>query len=160
VNNNPDGVTYGVRGASNSLSGFDFFADGIGVDYGTGSSIRWKSNIKAIDRPLDKLAQLRGVYFDWDEKHGGQHAVGMIAEEVGRVLPEIVSYEDNGIDAIGMDYSKLTALLVEATNALRAEKDAENQQLKDDVTRLQLENAALNARLDRLERMMSPTVDK
>ena len=49
--------------------------------------------------------------------------VGMIAEEVGKVLPEIVSYEENGIDATGMDYSKMTPLLVEAVNTLRAEND-------------------------------------
>jgi len=49
----------------------------------------------------------------------------MIAEEVGKVLPEIVAYEKNGIDADGMDHSKLTPLLVEAVNVLRAEQDAE-----------------------------------
>ena len=58
------------------------------------------------------------MYFTWDEEHGGQHDVGMIAEEVGKVLPEIVVYEENGIDADGMDYSKLTPLLVEAVKAL------------------------------------------
>lgn len=57
------------------------------------------------------------MYFDWDEEHGGHHDVGMIAEEVGKVLPEIVVYEENGIDADGMDYSKLTPLLVEVAKA-------------------------------------------
>ena len=41
----------------------------------------------------------------------------MIAEEVGRVLPGIVVYEANGIDANGMDYSRLTPLLVEVAKA-------------------------------------------
>ncbi len=72
------------------------------------------------------MAELRGVYFDWDEEHGGQHDVGMIAEEVGKVLPEIVVYEENGIDADGMDYSKLTPLLVEAVKELQ--NIVENQQ--------------------------------
>jgi hypothetical protein len=67
---------------------------------------------------------LRGVYFNWDAEHGGQHDVGMVAEEVGKVLPEIVEYEENGIDATGMDYGKLTPLLVEAVKALKAENDA------------------------------------
>jgi Chaperone of endosialidase len=147
------GVTVGVRGDSNSSNGYDFYAAGNGIDYGTGSSIRWKANIVNIDNPLDKLSQLRGVYFDWDEEHGGQHAVGMIAEEVGKVLPEIVGYEENGIDAVGMDYSKLTPLLVEAANALREEKDAQ-------IKKLEVENQLLRARLDRLERMMVLIVDK
>jgi Chaperone of endosialidase len=156
------GVTVGVRGDSTSFSGYDFYAAGNGIDYGTESSIRWKSNVVNIDSPLDKLAQLRGVYFDWDEEHGGQHAVGMIAEEVGKVLPEIVGYEENGIDAVGMDYSKLTPLLVEATNALRTEKDAEMASLRGmlrkqrathqiEIEALGVENAALRNRLAALE---------
>jgi len=76
---------------------------------------------------------LRGVYFDWDQEHGGHHDVGMIAEEVGEVLPEIVHYEKNGVDAVGMDYSRLTPLLVEATKALRAEKDAEIAELRKEL---------------------------
>ncbi len=96
---------------------YDFYAAGPGINYGTSSSLRWKNNIVAIDNPLEKIAQLRGVYFDWDSEHGGQHDVGMIAEEVGKVLPEIVSYEENNIDAEGMDYSKITPLLVEAIKA-------------------------------------------
>ena len=96
---------------------YDYYAAGPGTNYGAASSIRWKNNIVEIDNPLEKIAELRGVYFDWDEEHGGRHDVGCIAEEVGKVLPEIVVYEKNSIDASGMDYSKLTPLLVEAVNA-------------------------------------------
>jgi hypothetical protein len=103
---------------------FDFYAEGPGTDYGSSSSIRWKRNIQPIDEALDKVMNLRGVYFNWDAEHGGQHDVGMVAEEVGKVLPEIVEYEENGIDATGMDYGKLTPLLVEAVKALKAENDA------------------------------------
>ncbi len=135
-------------GRSHSSSGFDFFAEGAGTDYGAACSRRWKRNVEPISDPLRKLAQLRGVYFDWDDEHGGQHDVGMIAEEVGAVLPEIVNYEENGIDAHGMDYSKLTPLLVEAVNALRAEKDAEIELLRN-------KNTELEARLARIEAMLS-----
>jgi hypothetical protein len=142
------GTNYGVWGQSESSSGFDFFAGGVGTDYGSASSIRWKSNVEPIDRPLEKIAQLRGVYYDWNAEHGGHHDVGMIAEEVGAVLPEIVNYEENGIDAIGMDYSKLTPLLVEALNALRAEKDAQITALKED-------NDELRERLMQLESIVA-----
>ena len=67
--------------------------------YGNSSSQRWKSNIINISDPLNKLSNLRGVYFDWDEEHGGNHSVGFIAEEEGKVLPEIVLYEENAGDA-------------------------------------------------------------
>jgi hypothetical protein len=95
-------------------SKYDFLANGPGIDYGTGSSIRWKTNVIPIPEPLEKIAALRGVFFDWSEAHGGKKDIGMIAEEVGKVLPEIVAYEENGVDAYGMDYSKITPLLLEA----------------------------------------------
>jgi hypothetical protein len=112
----------GVEGYGGS-SGNDFLASGPGADYGSTSSIRWKSDIRTIDEALGKVMSLRGVYFNWDAEHGGGHDIGMIAEEVGEVLPEIVTYEENGVDAIGMDYSKLTPLLVEAVKALKIEVD-------------------------------------
>lgn len=61
---------------------------------------------------MDKVRQLRGVSFDWTES--GSHDIGMIAEEVGRVIPEIVDYEANGTDAKSLAYDRLVALLVEA----------------------------------------------
>ena len=116
----------GVYGAGSGTSGIGVYGNGVSSDfwaqhgtYDGPSSIRWKSNIVEIANPLEKLAVIRGVYFDWDEEHGGGHTVGMIAEEVGKVLPEIVVYEENGIDAKGMDYSKITPLLVEAIKALQ-----------------------------------------
>jgi len=141
------GVTFGVLGRSDSSSGFDFYANGAGTNYGSSSSRRWKSDIRNIDDPLGKIARLRGVYYTWDKEHGGHHDLGMIAEEVGEVLPEIVNYEENGIDAIGMDYSKMTPLLVEAVNALRDEKDAQ-------IAELKAENRALQDRLLRVELFM------
>ena len=67
------------------------------------------------------IKAIRGVYFDWNEEHGGIHDVGFIAEEVGKVLPEIVVYEGNGVDASGLDYSKITPLLLEAIKAQQQE---------------------------------------
>jgi len=138
------GVNYGVRGESASPDGFDFYAAGAGTNYGAASSRRWKHEIEPIPKPLEMMAALRGVYFNWDKEHGGQHDIGMIAEEVGAVVPEIVQYEENGIDAIGMDYSKLSPLLVAAVNALRAEKDQQIVELK---AQLEARIAALEARL-------------
>jgi hypothetical protein len=119
--------------------------------------------VTPIPDPLAKLDQLRGVYFDWGKEHGGQHDVGMIAEEVGKILPEIVSFEDNGVDASGMDYSKLTPLLVEAVKALRAEyiaevaalrtkKDTQIADLQSQASALRAVNDELSSRLATLEK--------
>ncbi len=86
--------------------------------YASVSSRRWKRNIVTIPNALDKVLSLRGVAFDWNKEHGGAHALGFIAEEVGQVLPEIVTYDaDDPKEASGVDYFKISAVLVEAIKA-------------------------------------------
>ena len=58
------------------------------------------------------MERLRGVAFDWTAD--GRHDIGLIAEEVGEVVPEVVTFEDNGEDARSMNYTRLVALLIEA----------------------------------------------
>ena len=79
------------------------------------SDIRYKENVKPIEKALDKVNKLRGVTFEWNEeshKPTGKKDIGVIAQEVEEVLPEIVQTRDNGYKAV--DYQKLTALLIEA----------------------------------------------
>ncbi|MHC5054022.1 MAG: tail fiber domain-containing protein [Planctomycetota bacterium] len=125
------GTTYAFYGDCGSPDGFDFYAGGLGTNYGAASSIRWKRDVTPIGHALDMVMEMRGVYYTWDEDHGGQHDMGMIAEEVGEVLPEIVQYEENGTDAIGMDYSKLTPVLVEAVKELKSGNDALRAELAE-----------------------------
>ena len=138
-------VSIGVVGASNNAGSWDFDAQGAGMNYGSTSSRRWKNNIRNIPDPLSKLDALRGVYFDWDMDHGGHQDLGCIAEEVGKVLPEIVGYEANGVDATGMDYSKLTPLLIEATKAMRKEYMEEIQTLYKEIASLKSQLSLLHS---------------
>jgi len=84
----------------------------------TYSSRRWKTNIKTIENALEKVEKLRGISFDW--KENGEHDIGMIAEEVADVIPEVVGYEENGEDASSLAYGRLVALLVEAVKEQEA----------------------------------------
>jgi len=79
---------------------------------GAHSSRRWKMNVKPIKDALGKVRRLRGVSFDW--KDSGRHDIGLIAEETGKIVPEVVTYEENGIDAKSIDYGHLVGLIVEA----------------------------------------------
>ncbi|MCI0692015.1 tail fiber domain-containing protein [candidate division KSB1 bacterium] len=108
-------------------------------EYKIGSSRRWKTNIKPIEGALDKVRRLRGVSYDW--RADGKHDIGLIAEEVGEVIPEIVAYEENGEDAKGLDYSRLVALLIEAVK----EQQKEIAELKATVKSLA---AAKQSRLE------------
>lgn len=97
------------------------------------SSRRFKSNIRAIDNAVATVNQLRGVEYDWRED--GRHDIGLIAEEVGEVLPEVVEYEENGVDAKGLHYSKLVPLLIEAIK----EQQEQIRSLSDEVNVLKRE---------------------
>ena len=133
---------------------YDFYASGPGINYGQPSSIRWKSDVRPIDDPLGKVLRLRGVYFNWDAEHGGEPDVGMIGEEVGQVLPEVVAYEEDGKYTSGMDYSKLTPLLVEAVKALKEQADERERDLLEKDARIaQLEKriTELATRLEQVE---------
>ena len=79
------------------------------------SDKRWKTNIKIIESPLEKLQKLSGVEFDWIEDsklHGNSgNDVGVIAQEVELVLPQAVQTRDTGMKAVR--YEKLIPLLIE-----------------------------------------------
>ena len=91
------------------------------------SDERLKENIVEIDNALEKVKQIRGVEYDWTEQyleeyaHVPKHDVGVIAQEVEKVLPEIVAERDNGIKAVR--YEKLTAMIIEAVKELSARVD-------------------------------------
>lgn len=76
------------------------------------SSRRWKKDIRTLKNALGLVGKLRGVRYSW--KDTGAQGVGLIAEEVGEVLPELVTYEDNGQDARAVSYAHLVPVLVEA----------------------------------------------
>tara|TARA_R100001594_G_scaffold141521_1_gene187588 strand:+ start:976 stop:1530 length:555 start_codon:yes stop_codon:yes gene_type:complete len=85
------------------------------------SSRRFKTDIKPIEEPLYIIQSLEGVRYAWKET--GIQDIGFIAEEVGKVIPEVVDWEENGTDASSMDYSRLTSILVEAVKAQQKQID-------------------------------------
>ena len=92
------------------------------------SDIALKENIVNIPSPMDLLSKINGVLFDWkqsyiDEKGGEdgyfvrRNDVGVIAQEVEKVMPEVVATRKDGIKAV--KYDRLTALLIEAVKDLQ-----------------------------------------
>jgi len=82
------------------------------------SDERLKNNLEPIGSAIEKVGQLNGYTFDWIPMEGihvhSGHDVGVVAQEVEKVLPEIVENRGNGYKAV--KYDKLTALLIQAVN--------------------------------------------
>jgi hypothetical protein len=85
------------------------------TDYNSASDINLKTNIEKIKNPLDKVIQISGVNFTW--KGNGKKSMGVIAQEVEKVLPELV----NGEDTKTVNYNGLIGLLIECVKEQQKE---------------------------------------
>lgn len=125
-----------------STSG-DVSAKGDVIAY-AGSDIRMKDNIIDISNPLNKIKQIRGVEFDWNEKgpswtrdrqfgnpSGSLHDVGVIAQEIQKVLPEAVVKRENS-KMLAVDYKKIVPLLIEGIK----EQQTMIDDLQDQINKL------------------------
>ena len=80
------------------------------------SDIRFKENIKPIENPIEKIRKISGNTYDWKEENKIEHGyegndVGVIAQEIEAVLPQLVQTRESGYKAV--KYDKLVALLIE-----------------------------------------------
>ncbi len=112
----------------------------------TFSDRRLKENFSRMEDSLDGILKLSGYRYYWKNSSDRSRQVGVIAQEVEKVFPEVVARDSNGI--LSVAYDKLVAPLIEAVKALHARSESTDER----VLRLEAENAALKARLDRLEK--------
>jgi len=82
------------------------------VTYNTSSDYRMKENIKPLENGLDRLKQLKPVKFDW--KTNDETSEGFIAHEVQEIFPDAIAGEKDGEEMQGMDYGRITPLIVKA----------------------------------------------
>ncbi|MCM8823217.1 MAG: tail fiber domain-containing protein, partial [Candidatus Omnitrophica bacterium] len=117
-----------------------------GTAYATGSwqssDIKFKENIVPIDNALDKILKLEGVSFNWKREEykdkgfpQGRH-FGLIAQEVEKVLPEVVNTSE---EEKSISYTELIPVLINAIKELRVE----NEELKSRIEILEQEVSLL-----------------
>lgn len=125
-----DGTALNITGNVTSSAGFSgSLYEGTDVNTTSGSigdltvtritetsALEYKTDIRAM-RSSDKIYQLRPVNFKWKEDQ--RKDVGLIAEEVIKIYPELVKTDGEG-NAMGVNYSKLTAVLIKTVQDLKA----------------------------------------
>lgn len=120
------------------------------------SDARLKENVHTMGGSLDTLDALRPVTFNYKDKDHFSYIEGtipgFIAQEVQRIIPEWVKTGEDGylyLNPVGYE-----AMIVDAIQELRDEKDAQIESLQRDIEAQQRENDELRARLERLERAL------
>ena len=100
-----------------NISGSQIEASGDVIAFGS-SDERLKDNIQPISEPLWRVNQIGGYTFDWNDKQDTfeGHDVGVVAQEIHKVLPEVVAERDNGY--LGVKYEKIVPLLIESIKEL------------------------------------------
>tara|TARA_R110001632_G_scaffold32632_2_gene84315 strand:+ start:1409 stop:2068 length:660 start_codon:yes stop_codon:yes gene_type:complete len=108
-----DNLGIGVKEASDLPLAYKLVVSGSIKATGTvvqGSDERLKKDIAPIDNALSRINHIDGVFFKY--KDSGDKSVGFVAQQIQKVLPEVVSEDNNGY--LGVNYSGVTAVLVEA----------------------------------------------
>ena len=109
---------------TSTTGGGDLTVKGDVIAYGAPSDRKYKENIKPIESALDKAMQLQGVTFDWKDSESIldiKEDIGFIAQDVEKVLPELV--RDSGKGNLSLRYQGITPILLEAIKELKAEID-------------------------------------
>ena len=96
-----------------NISGSQIEASGDVIAFGS-SDRNLKDNIEPIENPLEKMDKIGGYTFDWNDKQDTYkgHDIGVVAQEIQEVLPEIVATRANGY--LGVKYEKIVPLLIES----------------------------------------------
>ena len=93
------------------------------------SDIRIKENLKPIADALDKVNKITGYTFTRIDNRNASRSAGVIAQEVEKVLPEVVHYDDK-TNLYGVSYGEMVALLVEAIKELKTKCEEQDRRLK------------------------------
>jgi hypothetical protein len=123
------------------------------------SDERLKKDIKTIDGALNKTLDLRGVSYTWkDDAENENPQIGVIAQELEEIFPELVRTDENGMKSV--NYAQMTAILIEAVkelNTLVEDLKSENKVLTAKVEK----QDQLEQRIAQIEKILSgSTVSK
>lgn len=122
---------------------------------GVCSDSRFKTHVKSLDDGLSLVEKLQPVRFDWNRKEYCDHhfaegpQVGLIAQEVRQIIPEVVSVGSDGY--LSVDYGRLTPILVEAVK----EQQQSIGELRRITQQQMTENTQLRAELDEMRLAIS-----
>lgn len=114
------------------------------------SDLRFKKDIVEVDGALNDILNLRGVTYYWkDENKDQSKQMGLIAQEVEKVFPEVVETDASGYKSVA--YQNLVAPLIEAIKELHAKWLGDSQEIHNELSKQKREVASLKEENERLK---------
>jgi hypothetical protein len=95
----------------------DTYASVLADSFNCASDVRLKKNIVTLDHTMENLDLIRGVYHDWNDERIVDRQIGVIAQEIQAVYPELVMEGADGF--LSVNYPKLTAVLLQSVKELK-----------------------------------------
>ena len=114
-----DNASYDIGTSTTEFKDAHFSGTVNASNFNTTSDATLKTNVETLTGSLDAVKALRGVSYDWIEN--GNSEVGVIAQEVEAVVPDVVSTNDQGIKSV--KYGNLVGVLIEAIKEQQAQID-------------------------------------
>jgi hypothetical protein len=111
-------------GSTINAVSFDMSAAGAATfnnDVTAFSDARLKENVETIDNALDKVCAMRGVTFNRIDNEDGGRQMGVIAQEVQDIVPEVVKTNDDEDKTLSVSYGNMVGVLIEAIKELKEE---------------------------------------
>lgn len=105
-------------------------------DVNKGSDRDLKTDVEDLEGGLDAVLDLRPVSYAWRDD-GEETHLGLVGQEVAEVLPEVVNVPDDPDGHLGLDYTELVAVLVDAVQEQHAEKEALAERVEDQQERIE-----------------------
>ena len=87
------------------------------------SDKRLKTDIKNIDNALSKVMKMQGVYYKRNDVDDAKEQVGVLAQDMEEVLPQVVLTADDEMKTKSVDYGKICSVLIEAIKDLKQQVD-------------------------------------
>ena len=119
VNGNDGGSTITAMTLDMSSAGAATFNN----DVTAFSDKRLKTDISNIENGIEKVMQMQGVHYKRNDVEDAKPQIGVLAQDIEAIVPEIVLTADDEMQTKSVDYGKLTAVLIEAIKDLKAEID-------------------------------------
>ena len=120
------------------------------------SDARLKDNIVPLNNPLLKIVQLQGVNFTWKKEDTNIINAGLIAQDIEKVIPEVVTTQNNEMQQKSVNYNGLIPYLIESVKTLSNDKEI----MQQEIDNLKNENKAMKEKMKQYDEWFAQLMNK